>query len=457
MDYVSSILRKLNRILSKDDARTVRAKKNILASFLLKGGNILIGFYLVPLSLGYLDLTTYGIWLTLYSIISWFSFFDIGLGNGLRNKFAVAKAKDNYHLARTYISTTYAILGIIVLGLFFIFVSLYPFVPWATVLNAPMQMEQQLGQLAFFVFTFFCIRFVLKLITTLLTADQKPAGNTLINFISQLLVLVVILILTKTTSGNILYLGVAITASPIIVLSIVSIVLYRTKYAEFRPSLKFVDFKYSKDLMGLGFQFFIIQIAAIILFTTDNMIITQVLGPAEVTSYNIAHKYFHIVIMVFMIILSPFWSAVTEAYSINDYEWIKRIIGKLIRIWLLFTFGAVIMLLVSKPFYKFWVGEEVLVPFSLSAAMAIFVIAQAFNSIFVHFINGVGKLRLQIYTGIFAILFNIPLSILFAKNFQMGSTGVILATLVSTSLSIVLRYIQYQKIINNTAEGIWNK
>ncbi|GAH31869.1 unnamed protein product, partial [marine sediment metagenome] len=85
---------KIKNVLSTGHPRSIRAKKNIFASFGLKGISILISFLLVPLVLNYIDITKYGIWLTLSSIIGWFGFFDIGLGNGLRNKFAEAIAKD---------------------------------------------------------------------------------------------------------------------------------------------------------------------------------------------------------------------------------------------------------------------------------------------------------------------------------------------------------------------------
>ena len=101
--------------------RSVKAKKHILGSLFLKGISILISLLLVPLTIDYLNPTKYGIWITLMSVITWFNFFDIGLGNGLRNKFAIAKAEGKDELVRTYISTTYAIITIISVALFVIF------------------------------------------------------------------------------------------------------------------------------------------------------------------------------------------------------------------------------------------------------------------------------------------------------------------------------------------------
>lgn len=437
--------------------RTIKAKKNVISSFFFKGSEIILSFLLLPITLSYINNSLYGIWLIISSITSWVGFFDIGLTNGLRNKLAEALAKNDKPLAKTYISTTYAILIIISLTIFLLFLLVNPFLNWTKVLNTEANMQKQLSTLMFIVFGFFCMRFVLKLITTILVANQKPAINNFVTFASKLLSFIFIIILTKTTEGSLIKLGFVFSFTPVLVLAISSIFFYSKDYREFIPSLKKVDFKYTKKLMNLGLRFFIIQIAAIILFTTDNMIITQLFGPSEVTVYNVAHKYFNIVLMTFTIILSPFWSSVTEAYHKNDIKWIKNSIIKLNKIWLIFVFITIFMLLFSSWIYKVWLSDRIQVPFMLSFLWAVYVLMQTYVSIYVNFINGVGKIQLQLYTSLFSIIMNVPLSVLFAKYMHFGVQGVIMGTMVSTLISLVLRPVQYNKIINNKASGIWDK
>ena len=104
----------LFRKLFTGNPRSVKANKNILASFLIKGSSIIVGFLMVRVTLDYLDQTKYGIWLTMSSFLTWFSFFEIGLGSGLRNKLAEALAKKDYVLGKVYVSTTYAILVLVI-------------------------------------------------------------------------------------------------------------------------------------------------------------------------------------------------------------------------------------------------------------------------------------------------------------------------------------------------------
>ena len=79
----------------------------------LKGGNVLVGLLLVPLTLHFVSSETYGIWLALSSIVAWFSFFDIGINNGLKNRLTEALAHQDMVLAKKYVSTTYALMVLI--------------------------------------------------------------------------------------------------------------------------------------------------------------------------------------------------------------------------------------------------------------------------------------------------------------------------------------------------------
>ncbi|MBS1737850.1 MAG: oligosaccharide flippase family protein [Bacteroidetes bacterium] len=448
-------LKTVTAFINKGQERSVKAKKNIIASFLIKGLGIAISLVLVPLTISYIDPARYGIWLTLSSMVVWFSFFDIGFGNGLRNKFAEALAKGEHDLARVYVSTTYAILSIIIGVVLVIFFCVNPFLNWATMLNTPKEMAGELSILAIIVFVFFCLKFVFQLLTTVLTANQEPAKASAFDFFGSLLSLIIIFTLTKTTEGNLIYLGIVLSCVPVLVLLASSIWFYTHDYKRYAPSIKFVKFTYARNLMSLGLIFFIIQIGAIVLFNTNNIIITQLFGPQQVTVYDVSYKLFSVVIMIFSIIAGPLWSAYTDAYVRNDFAWIKGTISKMEKIWgvmIVFTVG---LLLASPLIFKYWIGKKVTFPFTLSIAMCLYVIVYIWQNIHVFLLNGIGKIRLQLYLVIITSLINIPLAIFMAKKF--GLVGI---TITSTFLFLVMGIIfsiQTRKILNGTATHVWNK
>jgi O-antigen/teichoic acid export membrane protein len=435
--------------------RSIKAKKNIIASFVIKVLSIFINLLLVPLTIHYVNPTRYGIWLTLSAIIGWLSFFDIGFGNGLRNKFAEAIAKGNNELARIYVSTTYAVLFIIICIVLVLFLIINPLMNWAKILNTPSAMANELSLLALVVFVFFCVQFLLQLIITIITANQQPAKASLLSLLGNVLSLILIFVLTKITSGSLLYLGIALSVAPVIVLFVSSYWLYSRDYKDFAPSLKYVKFNYARDLMSLGFKFFFIQISVILLYQTNNMIIIQLFGPSEVTSYNIAFKYFGIVPMIFSIILTPFWSAFTDAYAKKDLSWIRKEIKHLQLFWVLIVILTITMLIFANFIYRIWIGNVVNIPYALSIAMAFYVIINCWCAIYSYFLNGVGIIKLQLYASLIGGVINIPLAIYFGIHF--GLIGVIFPILIIGLINATWSSIQYYKIINNRAKGIWEQ
>jgi len=434
--------------------RSIKAKKNILAAFLIKGGSIMISLFLVPLTIHYVSPSQYGIWITLSSIIGWLGFFDIGFGNGLRNKFAESVAKGEHEMARIYVSTTYAILSIIIALVLLLFFIINPLLDWSKILNTPADMADELSTLALIVFVFFCLQFVLQLITTILTANQQPAKASLFNFFGSLFSALIIFILTKTTSGNLIYLGFVYGLTPILVLIFSSIWFYSNKYKKYAPSIKYVKFHYARDLMTLGIKFFFLQIAGIVLYQTSNIIIAQLFGAAEVTPYNIAYKYFSIISMVMGIIMTPYWSAYTEAWIKKDIIWIKDSMKKLKIIWILLSIVTLIMLSASNFIFRLWVGKEIIVPFSISLTLAIYSILNSWTNIFSLFLNGAGKIKMQLYASMVGMVLNIPLAIFLGKKF--GISGVILSGVILCVVNMILEPIQTNKLLNNNAKGIWN-
>lgn len=441
----------------KGNERTARARRHVALSFVYKGFDLVIGLALVSLVLTYLGKERYGIWLVLFSVTSYFTFLNIGLEQGFRNKFAEAIANQDMERAKYYVSTTYAVITLIISVFFIIFLVVNKYINWVNILNTSSDLSQELSLLALIVFGSFSITFVLKIATTFLVALQKPSIINLKNLSDKVLKFVVLLLLLKITKGSLLNLGLLYCITPIITLSIISIFIFSGKYKEFRPSFNFIDFSYTKELMQLGYKFFIISIASVILFTTDNLIITQLFGPAEVTPYQIAHRYFGILLTMFIIYVKPIWSAVTDAYIKENYSWIVKTYQGSIKIWVLSTVILGIMLLLSNLVYTVWLGNEVIISFTLSTAWAIFIWISMFGALITQFINGIGKIKISLYTAIINIFINIPLSIFLASYMNIGSVGVISATTICITISIIIRSIQLNKLLNNTAEGIWAK
>lgn len=444
------IKNKINKYINQyknSQARTKLLVKNIIAGFFIKGGSVVCMLLLVPLTIDFVDIKQYGIWLTLSSIIGWASFFDVGLGHGLRNRFAEALALNQKEQAKHYVSSAYFILGSIVVALAIVFTIVNPFINWATVLAAPQDMAQSLTVVSSVVVYSFLLQLQLKLITSMLMASQLQAKASLVSLIGNVLSLVLIFIATKTLNGNLLFLAAIFSVIPTLVLLGYNIYFFSSFYKEYKPSVSFVRKSDIKSLFGIGSLFFIIQIAAIVQFQTANILIAHWFSSEDVAVYNVCFKYFSVLTMGFSLIVSPFWSAFTDAYTKNDFNWIKSIVGKTVKIWFVFALVGILMLLLSPLIYKIWIGNRLAIPFSLSLTMLIYTLLLSYGSIFVMFINGIGKIKLQTYTSLVSPLAFLGLAYLFTHTLHIGIAGIVLATILANFYGPILAPLQFKKII----------
>lgn len=452
---LNALRNKVQKFWNTGHERTLNIKKNIIYSFLIKGLSVTITYVLVPLTIHYINPKQYGIWLTIYSLVAWMNTFDIGLSNGLRNKLANSIALDKKDEANKFISTTYILLLFIALLTFGLFALVGSCFNWNHLLKVPADINYTIWPIIVITLGLICIQFVLQPVNTILVALHQPFKSSLIMLAGQLLTLLLTIILIQYTHESLLLLVIVAAGSPVISLFLGSIYLFFSSLKSFIPKFRFVDFKSTKSLLNLGGAFFFIQIGALVLYETDNIIITRTLGPTDVTVFNIAFKYFSILTIAFLIIITPYWSAFTDAYAKKDFEWIRNSISKLRRLWLYFSLAAILFYFFSDIFYQLWIGNKVVVPKLLSLTMAVYVLMQNWTIIHAYMLNGTGKLKIQLIFVVGTGILNIPASVFLIH--RIGISGTTIANIMAMLIMNIFLTYQCELIINQKAKGIWDK
>ncbi len=449
----------INRIKNKlfvGNERSVLVKKNIIASSLLKVISILISLLIVPATINYVNPERYGIWLTLSSIIAWLSYFDFGFAHGFRNKFAEAIANGEHELARKYVSTAYAVLALLFTTLMIATSIANNYINWSEILNVDQALNIELRAVFQILIIFFCINIVADVFSTMLTASQRPAASTAIKTVGHFMSLIVILILTHTTEGNLEYLAMAFSGIPCLLMIIVSILMFnKGRYKRYAPSFKQIDFSLTKSIIGMGGQFFLIMLCMLLIFQFTNIIISRELGPDSVTLYNVTYKIFSTIEMAIMIVLTPIWSSYTDAYTRKDFVWMKRSSAKLEKMGIVSFIALTVLTITSPLIFKLWLGDDINISIWISTSMAFFVFCKIMGAIYMYQINGTGKVRIQLITYCIIATFAIPLMIYCAR--QWGLIGIVVAPSIAFFTQFIICRIQLNKIINQTATGIWNK
>lgn len=437
------------------NGRSNVVKKNVIGSLLIRGCSILVSLLLVPLTLGYVSSELYGVWLTISSVIVWLGFFDVGFSLGLKNKLAEAIALEDWDRGKHLVSTTYFMMIIIFIPLCIVLELLIKHVDWASFLNIDAQYNEEIIRAMYVITAFFCLSMITHVITSVISAFQKTALASSFPVIANVLSLVIIYILTKTTPPSLIALAFAISSMPVIVQLVASIILFKTQFSKVSPSIDTVDKKYISDIFTLGYKFFILQLQVLILAQATNFLISNISGPLDVTSYNIAHKYFSIGMMVFNIILAPLWPAFTDAYTKKDYLWMKNVYKKMSCLYMLLSGAIVLMIIVSPIAYKIWIGDKAIIPFGMTLTVAIYTLALTWSAFQNYLINGIGCIKLQTIISIFCIFIHIPLSYFLGQ--YLNGIGVIISLIIIYLVFGLVMTIQINKVLNNKAFGIWTK
>lgn len=450
----------ISQILKPPSILKKRAASNIFSIIILRGGNIGLQLLIIPISINFVSASSYGLWLTLSSMISWLNIMDIGISNGLRNKLTEAITQEKHLLGKVYVSTTYGLLFVFSFIGFIICLGLIFLLSWDSLIDVPKDLSQEnFKYLLIIISSSFFITFLLKPISSVAYATHNAYVQYLILFLANLINVGLIWYVTQIYStGSLIALAFCFCFTPIIVTLFLSIYLFQTKFRKYLPSIKYINFSYAKDLMSLSGKFFIIQIAATVVFTTNNFIISHFFGNEEVTTFNVVQRYFNVFVIFQSMILVPFWAIFTEAYSRRDRPLLIGTMKKLQLLAFIMSVGCIGLVIIADYVYPIWIGNAIHVPLRLNITMCLYTILILFSAVYGIFINGTGKVQLQMFISMVTSTLHIPLAIISIKYFGAKLPELILVSCFWLIITMPIKHIQYRKILSFQAiNSIWSK
>lgn len=424
----------------KVDIKNNILRRNISYGLVYKFLTVCLTFLIVPLLIKGLGVENYGVWVTIFSVFGWVYLLDLGIGNGVKNNLTVAMSNKNYKEANEYITTAFVIVALISFFFFLIFSSLIYIIDLSTFLNIN-QEEWFLKVIFFITLLFFSTNFIFSLYKQLFYSVQKSSYVELSSFLYNVLVFIQVYVVSNYFTHSLLKVTIIYGFSNVIISLVWNFLFFYQ-----RPNLEFKIKNFRKHkikgITGIGIDFFIIQICLLVILMSDNLIISSLLDPTEVTSYNNVFKVFQVYLVVSTVILTPLWTLYTDAFQKKDFNWIINTIKRLNILFLVLIVAVALTIYYSDEILFFWIKEKLYYSKYLFLFMGIFVLVRVYGDIYLYFLNGIGKIRLQRILFIIGAVINIPLSILFVTKFNLGNSGVILATIISLASFVFIMPLQ---------------
>ena len=389
----------------------------------MKPVSMLLALAYMPVALSFLGTERYGVWTIVLDVLAWIAYFDIGIGNGLRNKLAEAYSLREDEQCKNYVSTAYVVATAISLLFCVIFLLIWNCFDFTSKFNLNVGGYETDIAVAVSV-VFVAVNFVLGLIGTILFAIQQNGYLSVINVIQQGLQLLVIWLLSVFSEANLIYIAVSYGIVNSMVYVAGTMIVFK-KNKILLPDIRCVKKQYVRPLLSLGIGFFIMQISSMVLNTTDNLLISRLFDKSDVTNYSILYKCFYVFVQIHAIIIMPMWSAYTAASAKKNTEWIKQTMKKINNITIVLSVMVLFAVFLFKPFVHILFRNELTYKNELIVFVAFYMIAQMFANNYSSFLCGVGEIRVSVLLAFIGAIVNIPLSVLLSERFGWELCGII--------------------------------
>lgn len=402
--------------------RVRRVGLTAAASALARITTIATSLLTAPMTLHYLGAERYGLWMTLSSVTAMLSFADFGIGNGVLSAVATAHGRDDLSGIRGYISSAFALLMAIGVGVLVLMAALYGVVDWAALFNVtlPVTKSEVAPAAAIFV-ACFAIALPLGIVQRVQLGSQMGFMASLWQCLASLAGLGGVLFAIYFRAG-LPWLVLGYAGLPVFVGLINSMVFFGRLYPEFRPRPNAVSRHHSAEIAQVGFLFFILQIAVSVTYASDNFVIAHILGAEKVTQFAIPDRLFALTSMVVGLAVTPLWPAFGEAIARGDNVWARQTLLRTTVVAGLAGIAASMFLLIfGKTIIHAWVGDTIQPTFALLAGFAVWRALEAFVGPGSMYLNGLRAFRFQVITAIITAFVVIGLEIALIR--RVGIAG----------------------------------
>ncbi len=408
----------------------------VSSGLLSKGVNLLVNLVLVPVVLHHLHPESYGIWVTITGAANMFFLLDIGIANTLTNLIAEADAAGNTRLAAEYFSSAFWTVCMVSGSAGLAGCLLWPHIDWVALLHVtdPSLYTTTSSAIATALFILL-LSLPAGLAARLLAGYQEmhlanlfAAGGSIASLCGVLFALHKGAGLPGLVAGYV----APVTGANFLLLAWVVLV--------HKPWLKPLPARlrrlHVQRILRSGGQFFVIQVAGLVVMNCDNLVLSHYLSPAAVTPYNVTWRLVGYVLALQGLPVGAMWPALADAHARRDLPWIRSAYRRMR--WLTLAILAVAtstLLLFGRIIIRLWAGPAAVPDFNLLLLMCVWMCLCAVTVYQNNLMGAVNRVARQAMSSGLAAVVNLALSIWWVRT--LGQTGVILATVVSCAVFVM--------------------
>jgi O-antigen/teichoic acid export membrane protein len=407
----------------------------MIGVIIVKGLSLLVSLASMPVYMRYFkNNVVLGVWFSIFSVLNWILTFDLGIGNGLRNKLVDALARKDDLQAKRIITSAYIIIGAVSLLLILLFNSLMLLFDWNSIFNVKKEIirPEALRMALRILFIGIMVQFFLKLIVSVMLAMQLTALSSILSLVSQSMIIFLLFILKSSDPVSSLIKASYINSIAInLPLIIASVYIFWAPLRKIRPNPRYFRKEHAFDVMKLGYLFFWVQIALLVINAMNPFLIGKLFSPEYVVEYQVYTRIFSLFPAFFSIITTPIWSYVANENSLNNVVRIRKIYWIINGLAGVFSAINFLFIFLIKYIVYIWLKEDALIVdlnycllFAIQNAVIIFMFAMTSIA------NGISELKTQVVCNTIAAIIKIPLTVLMVSIYHDWISVIIISIVI---------------------------
>ena len=421
----------------KDDPRLVRVLKGGVSGVAGKVTALLANAVSLPIAVRYLGREQYGFWVTISTTIMMLAVLDLGIASTLTNCISRAYAERSDEMAKRYYATAFWATSAVAIFLGLLAAVSWSHIDWGALfgLSDP-GVALQAGRCAAIAFGYALLTLPLGLANKVMGGYQRVPVANLFAMLNSVLSLVAIILVVRMR-GTVVDLMVAYCAAMLTGTILLNLWMAFRHEPRIRPALHKVHLGAAREIMGHGMLFFVLQIAGLAVFNTDNFIIAHFLGAEQVTPYAVTWRLVGYASGLQALLVPSLWPAFSEAYAGHDLTWIRAAYRRVMRATLLVASSAAVILGLSGQWIiSIWAGKAAVPGSALLWGMCFWAVLLAYTVNQAALLAATQRLRLQAICSILTATTNLVLSIVLVQ--RIGALGVLCSTIICYLLFVVV-------------------
>ena len=393
----------------------------------------------VPLTLQYLGIERFGMWMTISSLIAMLAFADFGIANGVLSAVADAHGRDDNTAIRRFVSSGFFLLAGIAALLMVAFALAYTFVPWHKVFNVQTALARAEAGPALAVFVAcFALAIPLGVVQRVQMGLQQGFSASLWQCLGSVFALGGVL-LAIYAQGGLPWLVLALAGAPLLATAAKSLHFYFFARPDLRPRFSVANWDSVRQVAAMGVLFFALQITVAVAYSSDSIVIAQMLGASAVAQYAVPEKLFGLISLALAMVLAPLWPAYGEALARGDGVWVHRTLKRSVMLSFAIAVSLSAVVVFAAPMLiRLWVGDAVAVSLGLLLAFSAWKSIEAAGIAVAFFLNGAKVVGLQVAVAGAVAITSISLKIYLVPS--IGVAGAVWATVIAYLLFAALPY-----------------